>query len=71
MSKGTEKGFGHGLLATVAMTLLMLIGVGTKISPMPEPIPVALARFVLGTAPKPILFSSGMFPTSCMAELPG
>jgi len=60
MNKNIWKGFGYGLLATLAMTILMLISVATKISPMPAPIPVALAKLVFGSVPKPVLLSSGM-----------
>lgn len=60
MNKEIKKGFGYGLLATLAMTILMLITVVTKVSPTPMPIPAALAKLVLGSAPKPLLLGSGM-----------
>lgn len=33
------KGFGWGIVATVAMTVLMILGILTGVSPMPKPIP--------------------------------
>jgi len=33
-NKFTKKGTGYGLLGTLAMSLIMLIGMGTGISPM-------------------------------------
>lgn len=49
-----------GLLATVAMSVLMLAGMLTGIAPMPEPIPKALAAIVLGGAPKPALMGAAI-----------
>jgi len=34
-----SKGFGWGIVATVAMSVLMILGILTGVSPMPEPIP--------------------------------
>ncbi len=54
-------GFGSGVLATLLMTAVMFIGQGTGLSPMPQPIPVALAARVLGHAtPRPLLLTVGL-----------
>jgi len=42
------KGAGWGLAGTAAMSALMLIGVASGLSPMPKPIPVAIAGRLLG-----------------------
>jgi hypothetical protein len=42
------RGFGWGVVATIAMSVLMLIGVATGMSPMPKPIPLAIGARVLG-----------------------
>jgi len=42
------KGFGWGVVATIAMSALMIAGVATGISPMPAPIPVAIVSRLLG-----------------------
>ncbi len=54
-----KRGGLYGLLATLGMTIVMLIGVGTSLSPMPSPIPVALAHWALGDLPKPVLMIAG------------
>lgn len=51
---------GAGLLATLVMTLVMAVGVTTGMAPMPEPIPLALARLVLPTALKPVIMIVGL-----------
>lgn len=51
----TRKGTLYGLLGTLLMSLIMLIGMGTGISPIPEPIPAAIAKGILGSAPKPVI----------------
>ena len=42
------RGFGWGVVATIAMSLLMLFGVWTGMSPMPKPLPLAVAARLLG-----------------------
>jgi hypothetical protein len=42
------QGFGAGIVATVAMSIVMIAGVLTGISPMPQPIPLALIHSVVG-----------------------
>jgi hypothetical protein len=60
-SKHWFLGFGGGVLATLVMTAVMFIGQGTGLSPMPQPIPVALAARVLGHAtPRPLLLTVGL-----------
>jgi hypothetical protein len=48
-------GFGWGVVATLAMSVLMIIGVTTGVSPMPTPIPEAIASKVLGGLPQPLI----------------
>ncbi|MCF7803932.1 MAG: hypothetical protein K9N46_01350 [Candidatus Marinimicrobia bacterium] len=60
MNTSIKDGFIYGLLATLAMTVIMLLSVATKISPMPAPIPVALVKTLLGAMPKPALMALGM-----------
>lgn len=56
----TKHGFGYGVLATLAMTLMMLLGLLTSMSPMPAPVPVALAKWAFGDLPQPVLMGIGM-----------
>ena len=56
----SKRGFGYGILATLAMTLVMLLGLFTRISPMPAPVPVALAKWIFGDLPQPALMGIGM-----------
>ena len=42
--------FGWGVLATVVMSIPMLIATATGVAPMPEPIPKALVGLVFGDA---------------------
>lgn len=42
-------GMGWGALATIVMSIPMIIGVSTGLAPMPRPIPLALAGLVLGS----------------------
>lgn len=60
MDTDIKRGFGYGLLATLGMTLVMIAGTGLQLSPMPEPIPIALARRAFGALPMPALVSLGM-----------
>ena len=54
-------GFGWGLVATAAMTSLMLLGIATGLSPMPKPIPVALmGKLFGGGLPKAALMVLGV-----------
>lgn len=41
-------GFGWGVLATVGMSIPMIIGKATGVAPMPEPIPKAIVATILG-----------------------
>jgi hypothetical protein len=48
--------FAWGVLATLAMSVPMLVGSASGISPMPKPIPPAIAAHVFGEAtPRPLL----------------
>ena len=47
------RGFGWGIVATFAMSILMIIGFTKGIAPMPQPIPKALVASVLSGLPKP------------------
>ncbi|HEX3647385.1 MAG TPA: DUF6789 family protein [Pseudonocardiaceae bacterium] len=48
-------GAGHGALATVAMSAVMVAGLAAGVSPMPKPVPVALVAHTLGMSPGPAL----------------
>ncbi len=41
-------GFGWGVIATVGMSIPMIIGTASGVAPMPEPIPKAIVTTVLG-----------------------
>jgi len=56
----TKRGLIFGLIGTVVMSILMLIGKVTGISPIPEPIPIVIMKHILGDIAKPILMISGM-----------
>ena len=50
------QGIGWGILATIGMSIPMLIGMGTGVAPMPEPIPRALVTLIFGVGlPDPLL----------------
>lgn len=49
------RGFAWGIVATVAMSLVMLATVVTGLSPLPEPIPKALVTTVLGLSGMPLV----------------
>jgi hypothetical protein len=53
----TARGFGYGVLATLAMSVIMVVGVTTGFSPMPRPIPEAIAGSIAGGAPKPLVMA--------------
>lgn len=55
LSRWLLVGAGWGAVATAAMSVVMLAGVATGVSPMPKPIPVALVVRTLGIAPGPVL----------------
>ncbi len=58
-AKRLAVGFGWGVVATLAMSALMILGVVTGLSPMPSPIPEALVNKGLGLLgvglPKPLI----------------
>lgn len=57
-----KSGFAWGVVATVAMSALMILGTATGVAPIPEPIPAALVRRVLGeglAAPLVMLLAAG------------
>ena len=55
-SKRPIIGFGWGVVATVAMSVLMVVGVATELSPMPSPIPAALVSKIFGGGlPQPLI----------------
>lgn len=55
MNKNRAKtGFVWGVVATLAMSILMVTGLITGLAPMPGPIPEALVSLVIGGAPKPV-----------------
>lgn len=49
------RGFGYGVTATIVMSMLVVLGGRSGLSPIPEPIPKAIVTAVLGVSePKPI-----------------
>lgn len=60
MDRNVKQGFGYGLLATLGMTLIMLAATAFQVSPMPAPVPIALARWAFGALPMPVLVILGM-----------
>jgi hypothetical protein len=55
-AKRLAAGFGWGVVATLAMSALMIVGVVTGISPMPSPIPEAIVSKVFGEGlPRPLI----------------
>jgi hypothetical protein len=53
-----RRGFGYGIIATIAMSILMLLATVTGASPMPQPIPKALVGHLLSSGvPKPLLMA--------------
>lgn len=52
---------GWGAVATIVMSIPMVIGMSTGMAPMPRPIPLAIAGLVLGSAaPQPLLMIVGV-----------
>lgn len=61
MLRWLQSGVRAGLLATLVITVLMLIGKLTGLSPVPRPIPVALLAWVLrGAVPRLVLLVLGL-----------
>jgi uncharacterized membrane protein (DUF2068 family) len=55
-AKRLAAGFGWGVVATLAMSALMIVGVITGLSPMPSPIPEAIVSKVFGEGlPRPLI----------------
>lgn len=55
-SKRPLIGLGWGVVATVAMSVLMVLGVATGLSPMPSPVPAAIMSTIFGgSLPQPLL----------------
>lgn len=52
-------GFGWGVVAVLAMSVPMIIGMKTGIAPMPKPIPIAIVAKILGGGPKTLLMVLG------------
>lgn len=60
-SQRFKHGFLLGVAATIAMSAVMLVGMATGLAPMPQPIPLAIAEGVLGTAvPQLVLMIVGV-----------
>lgn len=55
-----KRGLVWGFFGTLAMTIIMITGTVLQMSPMPAPIPIAIAKWILGDLPKPILVIVGM-----------
>ena len=58
-TKRLATGFGWGIVATIVMSIPMVIATKTGIAPMPKPIPVALVATLLGGRPEPLLVLLG------------
>ena len=56
-NKRILKGFVWGVIATVGMSLIMIFGKLSGLSPMPKPIPVAIVVRVFGELPKPAVMT--------------
>lgn len=48
-------GAGWGVVATVVMSVVMLVATATGVAPMPKPVPAALVAQTLGSLPQPVL----------------
>jgi hypothetical protein len=56
MNKRLVIGFGWGVVATIAMSIVMIIGTKAGIAPMPKPIPATIVVTLLGIRlPKPLI----------------
>jgi hypothetical protein len=51
------RGFVYGIVATIAMSVLMVIATVSGVSPIPEPIPKAIVVTVVGGASKPVVMA--------------
>lgn len=50
------RGFGWGVVATIAMSVIMILATATGVSPMPRPVPAAIVSQVLGGGlPQPLM----------------
>lgn len=55
-TKRLAVGFGWGVVATIAMSILMIAATASGLSPMPKPIPAAIVGKILGAgSPKPLI----------------
>lgn len=53
-----REGFGYGVVATIAMSILMLAALVSGMSPMPQPVPKAVVAQLFGSGvPKPVLMA--------------
>lgn len=57
---GLSRGAGWGVVATLAMTAVMALGVATNTSPIPKPVPVALVGQSVGPLPRPALMGRAL-----------
>ena len=56
ITKRFWSGFGWGVVATVGMSIPMIIGTASGVAPMPEPIPKAIVTTILGKGlPMPLI----------------
>lgn len=52
------RGFGYGVVATVAMSILMVMATVSGMSPMPQPVPKAVVAHLFGSGvPKPAMMA--------------
>jgi hypothetical protein len=55
-SKRLALAFGWGVVATVVMSIIMILGRVTGLAPMPKPIPLAIVGKIFGEGtPRPVL----------------
>ena len=58
VSQRLRAGFGYGVVATIAMSVLMVLALVTGRSPMPQPVPKAMVAQLFGSGlPKPVLMA--------------
>ena len=58
-TKRLATGFGWGVVATIIMSIPMIIGMKTGIAPMPKPVPIAFMAKLLGGGPEPLIILLG------------
>lgn len=58
MTRRIRRGFGYGVVATIVMSIPMLLATVSGLSPMPEPVPKAIVGQLVGSGvPKPAMMA--------------